>query len=155
MRTVFRLLPVTLLLGLLTLPARPADPPAAGGKKVALVVGINKYHHADLKALEFAEADAQSLADLLKKAGYQVTLLQGEKATRQSIAAKLQDLRKLPGADGIFLVALAGHGIQPDGSKAAYYVPYDAPMMPTSACSSPPKRTNSRGTLTRWCRCPR
>ena len=128
MRTVVRLFPLMLLLGLLALPARPADPPA-GGKKVALVVGINKYHHADLnqpKPLEYAEADAQSLADLLKKAGYKVTLLRGEKATHQTIAEHLKELREAPGSDGVFLVAFAGHGLQPEGSKEAYFVPYDA-----------------------------
>src|SRR5262249_35235212 len=33
---------------------------------------------------------------------------------------------KQPGGNGLFLVALAGHGIQPEGSKEAYYVPYKA-----------------------------
>jgi formylglycine-generating enzyme required for sulfatase activity len=96
------------------------------GKKIALVVGINKYHHGGLGELQFAEADAKDLADLLKKAGYEVTLLTGDKATLPAIRAKLTELRKLPGADGLFLVALAGHGMQPADAQESYFIPYDA-----------------------------
>ncbi|HKI33374.1 MAG TPA: caspase family protein [Gemmataceae bacterium] len=127
--TPLRLL-LTLSLGLLALPALSAAPPAAGsGKKVALVVGINKYHHADLnqpRPLEFAEADAEDLAALLQTAGYQVTVLQGDKATRKAISEALEKLRAVPGSDGVFLVALAGHGLRPEGSKEAYFFPHDA-----------------------------
>jgi formylglycine-generating enzyme required for sulfatase activity len=95
-------------------------------KKIALVVGINKYHHGGLGELQFAEADARDLADLLQKAGYEFTLLTGDKATLPAIRAELVRLRKLPGADGLFLVALAGHGMQPADAQEAYFIPYDA-----------------------------
>jgi WD40 repeat protein len=120
---------LALSLSLLVGAARAADPPARKGVKVALVVGINKYHHADLNKpfpLEFAEADARDLADLLKKAGYQVTRLTGDQAKLDAIRAALERLRQVPGDGGIFLVALAGHGIQPRASKEAFFVPYDA-----------------------------
>src|SRR5262249_18493647 len=79
-----------------------------------------------LGQLQYAEADAKDLADLLQKAGYEVTLLTGDKATLRALQAELVRLRKLPGGDGLFLVALAGHGIQPEGSKDSYFVPFDA-----------------------------
>jgi WD40 repeat protein len=117
------------LLTLLVLPGTTPLAFAAEGKKVALIVGINKYHHAALNKpapLEFAENDAAELADELKKGGYEVVTLTGKAATRKAIRARLDALRKRPGEGGIFLVALAGHGIQPEGSADAYYCPYDA-----------------------------
>ena len=99
-------------------------------KKVALVVGVNKYSHAALNKpnpLEFAEADVSDLAKELKAGGYdEVVVLTGAEATRENILKKLDALRKLPGDGGVFLVALAGHGLQPGDASDAYFCPFDA-----------------------------
>jgi Caspase domain len=44
-------------------------------KRYALLVGVNNYQHEKLKKLDFAVNDAHDLADLLKQAGYHITLL--------------------------------------------------------------------------------
>jgi hypothetical protein len=117
------------LLAQLSLPG-PAPLACAGeGKRVALLIGINTYHHAALNKpapLEFAENDAAELAGELTRGGYEVVVLTGKGATRKAILAQLGALRKRPGAGGIFLVALAGHGIQPAGRADAYFCPHDA-----------------------------
>jgi formylglycine-generating enzyme required for sulfatase activity len=114
------------LLLLISIGLAPAQP---GGKKVALLVGINRYHHTALnqpRPLEFAEKDVTQAAAELKKAGYDVVVLTGDKATLTTIRNALADVRKRPGAEGILLIGLAGHGLQPEGSRDAYFCPYDA-----------------------------
>jgi formylglycine-generating enzyme required for sulfatase activity len=116
-------IPVVLVFWLVAAPFAPAQ---GGGKKIALVVGVNKYHHSGLDKLEFAENDVAELGQLLEESGYDVKPLTGENATLEAIRKNLDALRKKPGANGIFLVALAGHGIQPTGGADAYYCPFDA-----------------------------
>src|SRR5580698_5716142 len=89
----------------------------AQGRKVALVVGINRYNHANLNIpapLEFAENDAREMTRELTNEGYAVKTLTGKEATLASIREQLSKLSKQSGDGGIFLVALAGHGIQPE-----------------------------------------
>src|SRR5687768_12644986 len=45
------------------------------GRRYAVLAGVEDYDHAKLEKLEYADDDAQALAELLGKAGYQVTLL--------------------------------------------------------------------------------
>jgi formylglycine-generating enzyme required for sulfatase activity len=97
-----------------------------GGAKFALVVGVNRYQHAELGPLEYAESDAKELASELKRSGYRVDLLTGEKATRAAIVEKLKSFAKKGEARGVLVVGLAGHGIQPEGDRDAYFCPYDA-----------------------------
>ena len=124
----FRAWLMPLLVASLSVALLAAQP--ARAKKVALVVGVNHYQHSGLnkpKALEFAEADVEDLAKELKAGGYdEVVVLKGKDATRANIRKKLEELRKLPGDGGVFLVAFAGHGLQPEKSSDAYYCPYDA-----------------------------
>lgn len=114
--------------------ARPA-----GGKKVALLIGVNSYHHARLNQpvpLKFAEADVADLKKELAAAGYEVVTLTGKDATRKAIRDKLGELRKVPGDGGVFLVAFAGHGLQPEASATCGPAP-----PPPGCCWSTPAGT--------------
>ncbi len=104
---------------------------SAQAKKYALLVGVNKYEHADMNRpapLAYAEADVKELADLLRESGYEVDLLPGPKATRDAVAAAVKALAKKGNAEGVVLVAFAGHGVQLDKEEDAYYCPYDTGM---------------------------
>jgi formylglycine-generating enzyme required for sulfatase activity len=114
------------------LPFVLAQPPAA--RRYAILVGVKAYNHADLPDLEFTERDVEELAALLEPAGYRVTLLttaagQKDEARRPTLAniqkavdKALADVTK----HDTVLVALAGHGYQPDDSKESYFCPLDA-----------------------------
>src|SRR5262245_15770573 len=52
-----------------------AQPPAESAKRLALLVGINRYDHAKLEALKYAVNDVTELGKVLQQAGYEVTLL--------------------------------------------------------------------------------
>jgi len=100
---------------------------AAEPKKYALLIGVNKYEHAEMNKpeLQFAEADVTDLAELLKSSGYEVDLLVGPKASREAVAAKIKGLAGKGNADGVVLVGLAGHGVQFEKDDDAFYCPYD------------------------------
>lgn len=137
-RHMFRL--SLLLLLLLPLAAN------AQAKKYALLVGVNKYDHTAMnqpEPLKYAEADVKELEQLLKKSGYTVDLLIGEKATRAAIAEKIAGLSAKGNSDGVVLVALSGHGIQLEQDDEAYYCPYDARMR--EAVRDGRKLTDMRG----------
>jgi len=96
-------------------------------RKYALLVGINQYQHGQLDKLEFAEADAKDMAKLLKEKGeYEVVEVVGKDATKARITKELEKLAQQGNAGGIVLVGFAGHGMQPEDSDEAYFVPYDA-----------------------------
>jgi hypothetical protein len=59
------LLSVALLSGLASLPRAQAPKEAAAPKRVALVIGVNKYEKRGLDDLSFAENDAAELAATL------------------------------------------------------------------------------------------
>lgn len=118
-----RLLRSTALLLLGTLPLLlPAQGPVA--KKHALLVGINRYHHAGFTPLGGAENDATELADFLKGQGYAVTKLIGPQATRDNVLAALKLATLKRGHDELVLVALAGHGLL--FGSSSFFCPYDA-----------------------------
>jgi formylglycine-generating enzyme required for sulfatase activity len=103
-------------------------------RKIAVLVGVKAYNHADLPDLEFTENDVTDLGDLLRQAGYQVTLLTttaGAKDARRKptlanirreLEAALKDVTKYD----TVLIGLAGHGVQPGGAKTSYFCPSDA-----------------------------
>ena len=118
----------SLALMLLAAPASAQD-----GKRYAVLVGVNDYDHAKLAQLKYAEADATALRDLLKAAGYDAKLLTTAEGKRSAAAAptKANVERAVKAAlDGskrgdTVLVALAGHGVQFEGGKGAYFCPQD------------------------------
>jgi sulfatase modifying factor 1 len=93
-------------------------------KKYALVVGVREYRgNQPLPALPFAEADAEQLARVLERGGYDVTLMTqsvggqpgkfGQLPTTTNIRDKLDEILGNPFLEeqDSVLLALAGHGI--------------------------------------------
>ncbi len=106
-----------------------ADRTEPAKSKHALLVGVNKYAHADLNKpfpLEYAEADVTALKELLEVSGYEVVTLRGADAKLARIRKELSALRRKGSGASVVLAAFAGHGIQPEESKEAYFCPYDA-----------------------------
>ncbi|MEZ6066765.1 MAG: caspase family protein [Planctomycetaceae bacterium] len=141
---MFRL-PITALvtLGLvalsLTTTGRADDAP----RKVALLVGVNKYLKPGFSDLDFAEADVVAVGAELKKLGFEVTILLGggkgsEQATKANIEAAARRMVVPLGKHDVALVMLSGHGqqLQPDpdadpdvinfDKTQSYYCPVDA-----------------------------
>jgi formylglycine-generating enzyme required for sulfatase activity len=106
--------------------------------KYAFIVGINKYQKRSFADLEFAERDAQDLADVLRGLSFEVVLLRGSadgelKATREGIEGQLKILLKRVKKNDLLLVSLSGHGAQfesrlADGTRKedAYFCPVEA-----------------------------
>ncbi len=65
----------------------------APGRKLAFLVGVKSYDHAELKDLEFPENDVKEMADVLKREGFTVRLM--------STAAAPTDKEHFPDADNI------------------------------------------------------
>jgi formylglycine-generating enzyme required for sulfatase activity len=116
-----------------------AQTPAA--KKYAVLVGVQDYDHSKLQRLPFAVNDVSDLGDLLRRHGYQVTLLRTAATdakfvpTLASINARLAEVLEQCKRHDTVLVALAGHGLQfekrkPDDPDDAYFCPQDARPLP-------------------------
>jgi tetratricopeptide (TPR) repeat protein len=102
-------------------------------KKVALLVGINKYQNRNFDDLHFAERDATALATELKKLGFTTELLTGRGATRRNIEHKLDTILEGISKHDIVFISLSGHGMQvpvkgDDGQskEVAFFCPVDA-----------------------------
>ena len=83
-------------------------------KKVALLVGVNRYKTRNLvdSPLEFAERDVEELAEVLKAQGFMVRTLIGASATKEGIDATLNEVLKGREAADLVLLGFAGHGVQ-------------------------------------------
>src|SRR5262245_49074717 len=109
-----------------------------GGKKIALLIGINKYENRKFRDLDYAERDVEALADVLGPGGYEVKLLTSRKsgddrATLANIQKALNSVLTKRTKRDLILVALAGHGFQIEVTGAdgklnsdSYYCPVDA-----------------------------
>ncbi len=109
-------------------------------KKVALLVGVNKYFKAGFTKLDYPEADVEAVAAELKRLGFQITILKGsssgkDQATLENIERTANALVKPLGGDDLMLVMLSGHGQQiavPDladpkkQKEDGFYCPYEA-----------------------------
>lgn len=93
--------------------------PAIAQTKYAVVVGVNKYADKKLGHLTYAEADADALTGVLKKAGFQVTTLLGANASKKEVEAALDAVLAKGTSDDTLLFAFSGHGQQftPNGAK--------------------------------------
>ncbi len=105
-------------------------------EQYAVLVGVENYEHANLRTplLKYPVEDVTELATLLRAAGYRVVLLTDEtgaqnpdlKPTRANIDLQIETvLAKCQRADTVVL-AFAGHGLQFEGTKDAYFCPLDA-----------------------------
>jgi uncharacterized caspase-like protein len=96
-----------------SLPARAAEK----CRRIAVLVGVNRYSNRNLPDLEYAERDVEKLSQLLSPV-YQVKLLlggaQGDKqASKANIERVFGELfRSELSKDDVLLIALAGHGLQ-------------------------------------------
>jgi hypothetical protein len=128
------LLPLLLgaVLAALLLPAGHGQEGRPAGRKYALLVGVNRYEHAKLKTLKYAENDAKALAAVLRRAGYRVVLLTGSEkkaslqATKANIEAQLKTVLEKCRRGDTVLLGFAGHGLQFEGKKDAFFCPSDA-----------------------------
>jgi formylglycine-generating enzyme required for sulfatase activity len=106
------------------------EPVEAVGKRYALLIGVNEYDN--LPRLRYAENDVAELADVLRPAGYEVTLLTGAQAkrdhdlapTRKNLDAHLARVAGKCRRPDLLLLAFAGHGMQFDDQ--AHFCPSDA-----------------------------
>jgi tetratricopeptide (TPR) repeat protein len=111
---------------------------AGNGKRVALLIGVNRYDNRNLANLEFAERDVEELSRMLKDS-YKVRMLLGStpdesaRATKPNVDKALDELFQsgLTKDDTVF-IAVAGHGQQltaeRDGLKhdEPFFCPRDA-----------------------------
>jgi hypothetical protein len=114
----------------------PAQENHTAGRKLALLVGVKDYQHGSLHNLDFPENDVTELAEVLKSQDFDVVVLTTALAkndpnsapTADNIRKRLSQLlekQKVNKRD-VIVVGLAGHGLQPVGSKEAYFCPSDA-----------------------------
>jgi hypothetical protein len=117
--------------------------PVRAAERYALLVGVNEYQHARLTPLKYAVNDVAELADVLKKAEYQVTLLTdaaGKKdeklaPTKANIEKRLHEVVRRCQRGDTLLLAFTGHGLQFGAQKDAYYCPVDARPLETETDS--------------------
>ena len=123
-----------------------AGPQQPGPRKVAFLVGVNKYDHRRLDDLAFAERDVTELGKVLTAQGFDVRLLLGSgtraaQATRANVEAGITDALKGVTKADLVLVGLAGHGMQfqPVGKKVEepFFCPVDAAPFDPSRLVSP------------------
>lgn len=107
-------------------------PTYAAGKRVAVLVGVNRYQKPSFAKLDYAEADVEAVEKELKSLGFQTTILTGSSATRDAIIETVDRVVAPLDAEDLMLVMLSGHGQQiavqaVDGSMSedAFYCPYD------------------------------
>ncbi len=98
------------------LPAALAQAPNAG-RRVALLVGVNKYDKRGFRDLEFAERDVEELAELLKSGGYEIHLLTGSstgqlRAELKNIEQAIEKVLAGRKKEDLLLFGFAGHGLQ-------------------------------------------
>jgi sulfatase modifying factor 1 len=104
--------------------------PAVAQKRVAFLVGVNKYQKPGFPDLEFAERDVQELRkELIVRLMFdEVVVLTGKDATRHDVEKRLKALVGPLTKDDLILVALSGHGLQFEvgGKEEGFFCPVDA-----------------------------
>jgi formylglycine-generating enzyme required for sulfatase activity len=107
--------------------AQPSPPPISPGKGWALVLGIERYEHAD--PVKYARADAKGTAEMLAGQQFEVTALYDGQATKQAVESAFEEmLLKRPGPDDRVVVFFAGRTDSQHvaGGKKAFLLPSDA-----------------------------
>ncbi|CAN5430803.1 hypothetical protein BH11PLA2_BH11PLA2_12080 [soil metagenome] len=107
--------------------------PAQEGKKVALLVGVQKYEGSGLNNLKFAEKDATNLGETLTALGYKVTLITKTEykrtdfdyldPTADNIREQLKAITRDRDAKDTVFVAFSGHGVHLKSTNKFYYCP--------------------------------
>ena len=93
----------------------------------ALIIGINDYKDPNIPDLQTAVSDAKDMAELLiKRYGFQVTLLLDQKATKEAIYLALRSLASSTKSDDSVLIYYAGHGDLDRTYNDGWWIPADA-----------------------------
>lgn len=114
-------------------PAAPAQAaPGAGGKVLALLIGVSKYQSELIRPLQFAHQDALIFEQYLKSPrggrlpDADIVLLTDEKATTAAVRNAFETFLKVrAGKDDTILLFLAAHGVAEPG-RGSYIVTYDS-----------------------------
>jgi len=125
--------------GMLSTSKKPTDlPDTVYGTSHALLIGINKYPNLPVEdQLDYAVADAESLADVLQnKFGFNednITILKNQQATKQGILDALNSLSNpdLVKDNDCVVIFYSGHGQTVQlpknrGGEMGFLVPYNA-----------------------------
>jgi uncharacterized caspase-like protein len=101
--------------------------PTAFAEKYALLIGISEYDYVAVRngvvSLQYADEDAQALADLLKKE-YRVKVLVNEQADRDGILTAFSRLRDEVKEEDSFVLFFAGHGLRDPANQKTYWLTY-------------------------------
>ena len=97
-----------------------------------LSIGVSRYRQASFN-LQFAAADAQSIASTLQRQGQgplyrdvKTLVLTDEQVTRESILTSLDHFLGQAGPDDVAAIFVAGHGVQDQASGSYYFLPFAA-----------------------------
>jgi thiol-disulfide isomerase/thioredoxin len=109
---------------------------AQDAKKYALLFGVSKYETASMnqpQPLEFPEADAKAIAQVLADSGYKCVVVVGREATRDRIRSELAKLKSEGNDEGAVLVAFFGHGVEYEvpgkgSATESYFCPFDVDL---------------------------
>ncbi|MCC7420837.1 MAG: SUMF1/EgtB/PvdO family nonheme iron enzyme [Planctomycetaceae bacterium] len=125
-------------LSCLALAASHSSPAFAEGRKLALLVGVEKYQHAKLDDLKFCGDDVQALERLLTPQGFRCVVLRNDSnpnaaqlpeaalPTAANVNSELRRMLEGINKQDLILVVLTGHGLQPAGDSQPYFCPEDA-----------------------------
>jgi uncharacterized caspase-like protein len=97
-----------------------------------LSIGVSQYQQSGID-LQFADADARAVAELLKGQGkgpiYSETktlVLTNEEVTRESILDGIERFLNQAGPEDVATIFMAGHGVQDRATGSYYFLPYPA-----------------------------
>ncbi len=97
------------------------------GQKYALLIGVSKFKH-DIKPIETAVKDVNSIKELLKKNGFKqenIIELTDEQATKSSILTAMHAFEDKVSAKDSIVVYISTHGTSPDTFGKMGIIPYD------------------------------
>lgn len=107
---------------------RPAPPAGIEGKYYALLIGVEKYQHSDVKSLDYPVGDARKVRETLTRhytfEPGNITLL--ENPDRDGILSELDQLEEVLGPEDHLLIFYAGHGHWDKERQQGYWLPSDA-----------------------------
>jgi uncharacterized caspase-like protein len=99
----------------------PHEPARQSAERLALVIGNSGYPDADAPLSQMA-SDAEALANVLRKDGFVVDVV--ENATHAETTRAIDRLKLRVGPGSIVLLYFGGYGVQSDGQD--YMIPVDA-----------------------------
>ena len=105
-------------------PSVPPEPSAVGGRKIALLIGVEAYRE-PLPSLRTPTADVKSIGALLEdRFGYETRILMN--ATKAMMLEAFQALVDEMGEQDSLVVYYAGHGYILEADGLGYWLPADA-----------------------------